>query len=310
MVEVIHRVAFDILTLSYILVGMNIIQVYKQFPTDESCIAHLEAVRWQGKPKCPYCNSLRVTKTLKGERYHCNACNTSFSVTVRTIFHKTKIDFQKWFLAISLVLNAKKGVSARQLARDIEVNKNTAWLMLMRIRKAVREQGDLLEGIVEADETYIGGKNRNKHKDKKTKGGQGRSTKDKTPVFGVLARGGEVRAQKVSDVSARSLQALINTNVKKGAHMMTDEWGAYTGLENKKFKHSKVNHGKGQYVMGVAHTNTIESFWSLLKRGIIGQYHHVTARYLDAYVDEFCFRYNKRKDECVFDALVLKAVTI
>jgi transposase-like protein len=270
----------------------------------------LENVRWNGKPYCPYCASVRVTKALKGKRYHCNACNTSFSVTVRTIFHKTKIDFQKWFLAVSLVLNARKGISARQLARDIEVNKNTAWLMLMRIRKAMREQGNLLEGIVEADETYIGGKNRNKHNDKKTKGGQGRSTKDKTPVFGVLSRGGEVRAQKVHNVSARTLQALINANVKKGAHMMTDEWGAYTGLENKKYKHSKVNHGRGQYVVGVAHTNTIESFWSLLKRGIIGQYHHVTARHLDSYVDEFCFRYNKRNDGSIFEALVLKAVTI
>src|SRR3989344_863052 len=135
---------------------MNIIQLYKQYPTQEACKKHLEEVRWSGKPKCPYCSSLRVS-TL-GQRYHCNACNTSFSGTVRTIFHKSKIDMQKWFLAIAVVLNAKKGISARQLARDIDVNKNTAWLMLMRIRKAMLDQGDLLQGIVEADETYIGGK--------------------------------------------------------------------------------------------------------------------------------------------------------
>ena len=133
---------------------MNIIQAYKKFPTRADCLEHLEQVRWDGKPKCPYCNSLRVTKVLKIQRYHCNACNTSFSITVRTIFHKTKIDFQKWFLAISLVLNARKNISARQLAQNIEVNKNTAWLMLMRIRKAMRDQGDLLQGFVEIDEKY------------------------------------------------------------------------------------------------------------------------------------------------------------
>ncbi len=287
---------------------MNIIQVYKQFPTQQDCLDHLEKVRWNGEPKCPYCNSLRVTKFIKESRYHCNACNTSFSITVKTIFHKTKLDLQKWFLAISLILNAKKGMSSRQLARDIEVNKNTAWLMLMRIRRAMREQGALLEGIVEADETYVGGKNKNKHWNDKTKGGQGRSTKDKTPVFGVLKRGGEVRAQKVNNVNARSLQMLINQNVKKGSHIMTDEWGAYNGLDKKNFEHSKVNHGKGNYVTGIAHTNTIESFWSLLKRGIIGQYHHVTAKHLNAYINEFCFRYNKRGDAGMFDTLVLQAV--
>src|SRR3990167_7097814 len=162
---------------------MNIIQIYKTFPTQNDCLRHLEAVRWNGKPKCPYCKSGRQTPVPQEKRYHCNSCNTTYSVTVGTIFHKTKLDLQKWFLAISLVLNAKKGISARQLARDIEVNKNTALFVLMRIRKAMREYRVLLEGIIEADESYIGGKNRNKHNDKKTKGGQGRSTKDKTPVF-------------------------------------------------------------------------------------------------------------------------------
>jgi transposase-like protein len=289
---------------------MNIIQVYKQFPTQDDCLAHIENVKWAGKPKCPYCNSLRVTALPKEHRYHCNACNTSFSVTVRTIFHKTRIDLQRWFLAIALVLNARKGISARQLARDIEVNKNTAWLMLMRIRKAMVEYGDLLEGIIETDETYIGGKNRNKHMDKRIKGVQGRSTKDKTPVFGMLNRGGEVRAQKVGKVNARTLQAIIKANVKVGSEIMTDEWGAYTGLERKKFKHTKVNHGRGQYVIGDAHTNSIENFWSLLKRGIIGQYHHVTDRHLNAYINEFCFRYNKRNEDGIFDTLILKAVTV
>lgn len=127
---------------------MNIIQVHKRFPTQKDCIKHLENVRWKGTPQCPYCNATRVSKIPKEQRYRCNNCNTSFSVLVRTIFHKTKIELQKWFLAISLVLNARKGISVRQLAQDIEVNKNTAWLMLMRIRKAMIQQRQLLEGIL------------------------------------------------------------------------------------------------------------------------------------------------------------------
>lgn len=146
---------------------MNIIQIYKQFPDQESCINHLETVRWNNNAKCPYCNSTNATPVPKELRYHCNNCNTSFSVTVGTIFHKTKLDLQKWFLAVSLVLNAKKGISSRQLARDIEVTKDTAWYMQMRIRRAMNEYGELLKGIIEADETFIGGKNKNRHNDKK-----------------------------------------------------------------------------------------------------------------------------------------------
>lgn len=289
---------------------MNIVQVYKRFPSQESCIKHMEKVRWNGEPECPYCKSKRQSEMKKELRYHCNACNTTYSVTVGTIFQKTKIDIQRWFVAISLVLNAKKGISARQMARDLDVNKNTAWFMLMRIRKAMVEYGDLLEGIIEADETYIGGKDKNKHADKKPNGGakRGRNTDTKTPVFGLLERGGRVKAGKVSDVTKRTLQTAIRSIVKEGSQIMTDEWGSYNGL-SEKFKHSVVSHGAGEYVKGNAHTNTIEGFWALLKRGIVGQYHQVSKKHLNKYINEFCFRYNYRDDSSVFDILLLKAVS-
>ena len=279
---------------------MNIIEVYKKYPTQKDCIEHLELIRWRGEPSCPYCKSLNATSMPKENRYHCNSCNTSYSVTVSTIFHKTKVDLQKWFLAISIILNAKKGISARQLARDLEVDKNTAWYMQMRIRKAMFEQKDLFEGIVEADETYIGGKNKNRHNDKKVQNGQGRNTKDKTPIFGILERGGKIKAVKVKDVTSKTLKRIINESVSKESTIITDEWKSYSSLHNK-YEHMVIAHCKGEYVNGIAHTNTIEGFWSLLKRGITGQYHHITKQYLDKYIDEFCYRYNNRMEIDLFE---------
>lgn len=290
---------------------MNIVQLYKQFPTQQDCIKHLENVRWNGTPVCPYCNSTKQTPVVKENRYHCNSCNTSYSVTVGTIFHKTKLDLQKWFLAVSLVLNAKKGYSARQLGRDIDVTKDTAWRMFMQIRKALVEQHELMEGIIEADETYIGGKNKNRHKNNKTEGGQGRGGEDKTPVIGVLQRGGKVMAKKANDTTMKTLSKFINKHVKQGETVSTDEWRGYSRL-SEKFNHLVVSHGRGEYVSGVAHTNTLEGFWSLFKRGIVGQYHQISRKHLDKYVDEFCFRYNNRNinSDVTFNLVINKAVNL
>jgi transposase-like protein len=158
---------------------MDIIKIYELFPNQQECLEYLEKTRWNDKPICPYCQSSNTTSMPKEFRHHCNTCNTSFSVTVRTIFHKTKLDLQKWFLAISLILNAKKDISARQLARDLNVDKNTAWYMAMRIRRAMIEQRELINGFVGMDETYIGGKPRKS--DLQSKRGRGTS---KTPLAG------------------------------------------------------------------------------------------------------------------------------
>ena len=188
---------------------MNIIQIFKSFPTQKSCIKHLEKARWGKIPKCPYCGGENTYPMPKELRHHCNTCRKSFSVTVGTIFHHTHLPLQKWFLAIGLILNAKKGISSRQLARDLELPVKTAWSVSMRIRKAMTDDGTLLKGVVEMDETYIGGKPRKGDNDDKPHK-RGRGT-DKTPVVGMIERGGDVKAMlsPKSSLKAKNLQQLV-----------------------------------------------------------------------------------------------------
>lgn len=284
---------------------MNIVSIYREFPTEKSCIDRLETVKWKGTPTCPYCKSAKATAMPKEERYHCNTCNTTYSVTVGTIFHNTKLDLQKWFLGVALMLNAKKGLSARQLARDLEVNKNTAWYMAMRIRKAMLDDGALLKGIVEMDETYVGGKPR--------KGGRpgkrGRGTK-KIPVVGMVERDGKVRAKVSPILTSKRLMQLVRRNVDKGESILiTDEFKGYSKANSNVLRHLTINHSVS-YCQGAIHTNTIEGFWALLKRGIIGQYHKVSLAYLQKYVDEFAFRYNNRKNDGIFDLTLTNALGV
>ncbi len=287
---------------------MNIAAIFKAFPTQDACIDHLEKIRWHGKPTCPYCNSQNSTPMVGERRHHCNNCNRSYSVTVRTIFHHSHMPLQKWFLAVSLILNAKKGLSSRQLARDLEVHRNTAWRIAMQIRRAMMQaqHRELLVGLEEADETYVGGKPRKGDGGDKPK--RGRGTK-KTPVFGVVERGGNVKAEMIRDhnLSSKRISALVRRHVDvKNSILVTDEFKGYIGI--KKFMpHQTVDH-QVWYVDGDIHTNSIESFWALLKRGIVGQFHKVSIRYLPKYLDEFCYRYNHRRDDGVFDLTIALAV--
>lgn len=287
---------------------MNIVEIYKKFPTQKDCIAHIEKVRWNDKPTCPYCHSTNTTRFKNSFRHHCNNCNTSFSVTVGTIFHHTHIDLQKWFLAISLILNAKKGISSRQLSRDIEVNKNTAWRMQMQIRKAMIEYGNLLRGIVEMDETYIGGKPRKGdgqyHK-------RGRGT-DKIPVVGMVERNGKVIAHKQdkNKLDSKNLKRIIKANIDvNNATLITDDYRGYIPV-SQIIEHKIINHSQKQYANGNIHTNTIEGFWSLLKRGIIGQYHKLSKKYLNAYINEFCFKYNNRDNKNAFGLILQRGLGV
>jgi transposase-like protein len=276
---------------------MNIIEIYRRFPTQEACIKHLEKARWGDTPVCAYCGSTNTYPLRVELRHHCNACRKSFSVTIGTIFFDTRLPMQKWFLAISLILNAKKGISSRQLARDLELPVKTAWSVAHRIRKAMKDDGKLLSGVVEMDECYIGGKPRpenNKDDDvDHRKGG-----KRKVPVVGMVERQGNVKARAVrkDELRAADLEALVRKGVDlENSVLLTDEYTGYCGMK-KLLAHKTINH-KQAFVDCLVHTNTIESFWAIVKRGLIGQFHKVGAKYLDKYLDEFCYRYNMRNND-------------
>jgi len=259
---------------------MNIIQIFKQFPTQKSCIKHLEKLRWGKTPTCVYCGSTN-TNPLNQEgrfRHYCNGCCKAFNVTVGTIFHGTHVPLQKWFLLISLMQNAKKGLSACQAARDIEMNRPTVWSMMHRIRKAMNNDNSLLSGIIEMDETYVGGKPRKDNKkddddENNTGSPRGRGTK-KTAVVGMVERGGSVKAKSVAknELNFMDFLKMIRKNINIAESLLvTDEYKAYNRMNNV-IPHYSVNHSR-EYVNGDIHTNTIESFWAILKRGIMGQFH-------------------------------------
>ncbi len=287
---------------------MNLIEVFNKYPTQKDCIEYLEKIKWQEKPICPYCKSNKSHRMPAENRHYCHNCLTSYRVTVGTIFHDTRLPLQKWFLAISLIMNAKKGIASRQLAKDIQVTKDTAWSIQMRIRKAMIETPSLLTGIVEMDETYIGGKPRKSNNpNNNTPLKRGRGNK-KTAVVGVVERKGKVFDRKMQKLSFKDLKRTAKQVIDfDNAVLMTDDYRGYIPFKNL-IEHQVVNHSNKQYVSGIKHTNTIEVFWALLKRGIAGQYHHLSDRYLNKYIIEFCFRYNNRDNKNLFKDTITSAL--
>lgn len=286
----------------------TLVDLLTYFKDEQVCRDYLELIRWNGKITCPYkeCRHDHVFKYTDGKRYKCAKCQRQFSVKVGTIFEDSKISLQKWFAAIYLITSHKKGISSLQLHRDIGVTQKTAWFMLHRVRHTLLiSPTEKLTGIIEADETFIGGKESNKHKSKQTAGTQGRSSQTKTPVLGIIERGGQLRAIKVLNTRGYSLRPFIVNNVEFGSTVHTDEWWGYRGL-SRIFKHQYINHGAGEYSKDGVHTNSIEGFWSLLKRGVIGIYHSMSDKHLQKYLDEFVFRYNTRgySENFRFDAML------
>lgn len=268
---------------------------YNNFPTEKSCIDFLEDVRWRNKVVSPFDPTSKVYRRSDG-KYRCKNTGKNFNVLTGTIFESTKLPLRKWFMAIFLICNHQKGISATQLSKDISVTLKTAWFMLHKIRKTFEDvQDEKLDGEVELDETFVGGKNKNRHWNKKVKRCQGRSFKDKVPVMGMLQRNGKVVCKVVRDTTAKSLTPQILRIVKRGAVLYTDEWDGYR-IVKKIYKTKIVNHGKAIYVSGNAYTNTIEGFWgNYCKRPINGTYNFISKKYMQMYFDEFCFRYNLRK---------------
>ena len=272
----------------------SLIDLVTTFTDEQSCIDHLTQLRWNGDIVSPFDASSKVY-VCKGNKYKCKNTGKYFNVKTGTMFDNTKIKLQKWFMAIYLITLHKKGISSLQLSRDIKITQKSAWFMLQRIRACfgIDNNDDKLTGEVEIDETYVGGKNKNRHESKKVKNSQGRSPKDKTPVVGMVQREGKLIAKKVIDVKEGTITEIVAKNIDLNAKVYTDEYRGYNAVR-RIYDHQQVKHSAKEYVNGRVHTNTIEGFWSLLKRGIVGIYHFTSEKHLQRYVDEFVFRYNSR----------------
>ncbi len=280
-----------------------------KFRTEKACRNYLENLRWpNGIYYCPRCGSDKTIKFATGKGYNCNACRKPFSLTKGTIFERSHISLTKWFYALHLCINARQGVSSITLSKELGITQPNAWRMEHRIRYAMRNCTLMkLEGIIELDETYVGGRNHNRHKDKKVPHSQGRSTADKTPVFGIMQRDGrKVCTFTLNNVRGKVLKLFTKVRVKRGSTVMTDEYPAYRGLQRLGYNHKRCNHKLGQYVVDGAHTNTLEGFWSSLKNGIRSTYHNVSRKYLSFYAKEYEFKYNAKSDSFneTFDRLL------
>ncbi|MFT3796570.1 IS1595 family transposase [Flavobacterium sp.] len=269
----------------------SVFDLLQAFPTEQSCIEHLEQIRWANGVVSPFDKTSKVYKTKAG--YQCKNTGKNFNVKTNTIFDNTKLPLQKWFLAIFIVTSHKKGISSLQLGRDLDITQKSAWFMLQRVRNCFGIENDnQLNNEVEVDETFIGGSNENRHSSKKVSGGQGGA--NHAAVMGMVERDGKLNAMTIEDRTKKTLTREIIAAINKTATIYTDEHVGYKSLK-KVYDHGVVKHKAHEYVNGRIHTNTIEGFWSLLKRGIFGIYHFTSKKHLQMYVDEFVFRYNTRE---------------
>lgn len=280
---------------------MNLVKLIEQYRDDDKCRAALEELRWPEEIECPRCGHKGISRIEKRPQYDCNSCRYQFSVTAGTIFHDSHLPLWKWFITIYMMVESKKGVSANQIKRTLGVSYKTAWYLCHRIRAAMTEMNaDPLSGTVEADETWVGGK---------AKGKGRRYTGNKAMVIGVIQRGGKVRLQVIEKANRKTLHKFLKENTDdKTTAIYTDDWPAYRGIADHNTKHETVNHSIEEWVCGDVHTNTIENVWSILKRSVTGTYHKLSAKHLDAYLDEIEWRHNNRKNPYLFRDTLMKLV--
>jgi transposase-like protein len=264
-------------------------QLFAKFPDQESARIYLESILWPNGPTCSICQSRERITARKGGYYRCLACNDDFTVRTGTIFGRSHVPLHKWLYAIYLLVTSRKGISSMQLAKEIGIRQASAWFVLQRLREACGNDLTVLQGIIEVDECFVGGKESNKHSSKKQR--LGRGTVGKTAVLGMRERGGRTKAMTIPDTMGDTLQSAILENVGKGSEIQTDEHTGYIGIEDH-FYHDMVIHKMGEYARPGVTTNSIESVWAVLKRGLHGVYHHASPKHLDRYVQEFAFRLN------------------
>ena len=273
---------------------LNLLSLIEQFGTEERCRAHLEELRWPNGPECPRCEKpTTISRIPQRNQYECDSCRYQFSVTAGTLFHDSHLPLWKWFLAVYLMGESKKGISAKQLQRMLKVSYKTAWYLAHRVRDAMGDdEQPLLKGTVEVDETYVGGKR---------KGYGGGYRGNKVVVAGAIERGGDIRLRLVPNARKGNLQGFIKSTVSDETEAIyTDELKSYNGIGDENTRHETVEHSADEYVRGDVHTNTVESAWSLLKRSVIGTYHQISVKHLPAYLDEMEFRFNRRDNPYLF----------
>lgn len=270
---------------------ISLYEFFQQFPDENSARLYFENKRWAGSPKCGHCGSTNVSecKDHKPMAYRCRACRKHFSVRIGTILEESKLPLHKWLMAIYMMTTARKGIPSTQMAKELGVTQKTAWFLSQRIRETWMSNKDGGMGSnIQVDETYIGGKEKNKHAHKKLN--KGRGSVGKMAVLGMIDENGIVKSKPISDTTAKTFHSFIKQNVKVGSTVVTDDFRSYRGLDG--YEHKTVKHSVGEYVKDQAHTNGIESFWALLKRGYYGIYHNMSEQHLHRYVNEFSFRHN------------------
>ncbi len=270
---------------------ISVFEFFKMFPDEASAVKFVEEQVWPKGVKCRKCGSSKTSPRPHRHGHRCKSCGMDFTVRTGTIFEESRLPLVKWLYAIYLVQTSRKSISSLQLSKELDVTQKTAWFLLHRIREACKQGEWMLANVVEVDETYLGGKERNKHNNKKLKSGRG--PVGKQAVIGARERDGSVKAKAISTTDAETLKGFVHGNIEPGSTIYTDDYRGYLGLHGVLYNHAAVKHSAKEYVNGMIHTNGIESVWAIIKRGYTGTFHHFSMKHCQRYVDEFTFRLNQ-----------------